>query len=1016
MRIASPLPALRWRAAARLGVVLALGASFTVPPALGYSNGGEHESLGRADTANVAPVPENFHARLDEAFGAALSKAGAPIGRASLTESEVVAEARLAERVPGLAVSRDDVSLLPVSVISSDPTRPLAARSAKAGESPEAVARAFFSENRAFYGMSTADLASLRVRYVSDVERGATIVKFDQYVDGIQLFETEMAVAMTKAGEVVATAGRMYPRAGDGAGASRRFALPAEEAITRALGDLTGRAVAPRDFEVVTPDTPGGYAVYAFKPDRTAATRFLGETTRVKPVLFPLAAGRFVPGYYLELWVEGEPAGSGPVFSYVISAEDGTMLFRNNLTQRDSYSYRVYAESTGDQRPWDGPTGTIGTPHPTGSPNGFQAPFLLAPLVTIESLLGPTDPWLPPGATTTTGNHTDAFLDIGGIDGFNAGDIRGTGVAGVFEGQYNSTLAAEDATNRQAAVVGMFYQVNWMHDIWYRHGFNEASGNAQTSNYGRGGLEGDSLRAEGQDQSGTDNANMSTPADGSRPRMQMYKFRAGGRISPTRDGTFDMLIVGHELGHYISNRLIGNASGLTNRQGGSLGEGWGDFNCVLTTVLDSDNVEGTTYAVGGQTDIYFCNQSFVDNYYYSIRRYPMSSDKLKNPLTFKDIGPGITTYPGVAGNPCLSLTGSPSEVHNSGEIWSQMLWECFAGLARAYGVQVAREKMFQYFVDGMKMTPTQPTFTEARAGVVAAAMAANGYANPKDAQILWKAFAKRGIGTNAVSPPRTNGTHTGVVEDFTAEPALPNDTIGVYGAGTFFERDVHFGGGADQIFSFGAGGLAPLVGNWDGSVGVGPAGADTPGLYDTTSGTFFLKNSNGPGPADTFFSFGPGGVGAIGLAGDWDGNGTTTIGIYLPSTGSFFLKNTNAAGGADVVFNYGPSPSTLVPVVGDWDGNGTDTVGLYDPATGAFFIKNTNAPGGADAVFSFGAGGDFLPLGGDWNSDGVDTIGLFSPSLGLFYLRNSNSGGAADETLSFGFSGALPVAGNFDGM
>src|SRR5690606_9069486 len=38
------------------------------------------------------------------------------------------------------------------------------------------------------------------------------------------------------------------------------------------------------------------------------------------------------------------------------------------------------------------------------------------------------------------------------------------------------------------------------------------------------GLEGDSIKAEAQDYSGRNNANMSTPSDGARPRMQMYVF------------------------------------------------------------------------------------------------------------------------------------------------------------------------------------------------------------------------------------------------------------------------------------------------------------------------------------------------------------------------------------------------------------------------------------------------------------------------------------------------------------
>src|SRR3546814_8973348 len=62
------------------------------------------------------------------------------------------------------------------------------------------------------------------------------------------------------------------------------------------------------------------------------------------------------------------------------------------------------------------------------------------------------------------------------------------------------------------------------HDWWYDHGFDEQAGNAQTSNYGRGGVEGDAISAQGQDSSGRNNANMATPADGGSPTMQMSLF------------------------------------------------------------------------------------------------------------------------------------------------------------------------------------------------------------------------------------------------------------------------------------------------------------------------------------------------------------------------------------------------------------------------------------------------------------------------------------------------------------
>ena len=72
-----------------------------------------------------------------------------------------------------------------------------------------------------------------------------------------------------------------------------------------------------------------------------------------------------------------------------------------------------------------------------------------------------------------------------------------------------------------------------------------------------GFVQADPIRGEAQDVSGKNNANMSTPADGGRPRMQMYLWTQ----TPQRDGTGDTHIIIHELSHGTSHRLIGNSTG-----------------------------------------------------------------------------------------------------------------------------------------------------------------------------------------------------------------------------------------------------------------------------------------------------------------------------------------------------------------------------------------------------------------------------------------------------------------------
>ncbi len=49
--------------------------------------------------------------------------------------------------------------------------------------------------------------------------------------------------------------------------------------------------------------------------------------------------------------------------------------------------------------------------------------------------------------------------------------------------------------------------MNRYHDELYRLGFTESARNFQNDNYGRGGVGNDRVSAEGQDSSGTNNAN-----------------------------------------------------------------------------------------------------------------------------------------------------------------------------------------------------------------------------------------------------------------------------------------------------------------------------------------------------------------------------------------------------------------------------------------------------------------------------------------------------------------------------
>ena len=109
---------------------------------------------------------------------------------------------------------------------------------------------------------------------------------------------------------------------------------------------------------------------------------------RTKPTLFPSATKELVPAYYVEV-DSGRDAESRPRYhAHVISAADGAVLWRRDLTAYEAFTYRVYADDSGLYTPWDGPHGKALSPHPSGEhppqPGRGQQPGHLRRPLTIS--------------------------------------------------------------------------------------------------------------------------------------------------------------------------------------------------------------------------------------------------------------------------------------------------------------------------------------------------------------------------------------------------------------------------------------------------------------------------------------------------------------------------------------------------------------------------------------------------------------------------------------------------------
>jgi extracellular elastinolytic metalloproteinase len=474
-----------------------------------------------------------------------------------------------------------------------------------------------------------------------------------------------------------------------------------------------------------------------------------------------------------------------------------------------------------------------------------------------------------PEHTNTKGNNVEAREDK---DGNNStlGQMAEGGSNIIFN--FPLQPGVHPHQNQNTSVTNLFYWNNIIHDIFYQYGFNEASGNFQTTNYSNQGLGNDHVQADAMDGGGTNNANFSTPVDGTAPRMQMYlwngtksltvhspsqvsgsyvfekanfgalTFSTNGNIVLVDDGSsqpslgcntllngsqisgniamvdrgtcefgtkclnaqnagaiavivcnnvtgnpiimppganggsvtipsimmrkadcdaikiylssgvnltmtigdpidgdYDNGIICHEYGHGISIRLTGgagNSNCLNNQE--QMGEGWSDWFGLMLT-MEEDDVESRARGIG----TYALNQPVTGN---GIRTYKYSTDMTVNPHTYNSI---------------ITLAAP----HGVGSVWCAMLWEMTWALIREYGYDPdlyngtgGNNMALALVTEALKLQPCNPGFVDGRNAILEADNLLYGGENQC---LLWKSFAKRGLGFSALqglTTSKTDGT------------------------------------------------------------------------------------------------------------------------------------------------------------------------------------------------------------------------------------------------------------------
>ncbi len=590
-------------------------------------------------------------------------------------------------------------------------------------------------------GLDAADLADLAVTdaYVSR-RSGVSHVYLRQQLDGLDVIGSEITMNVDRQGTVFHRAGT--PLSGLAKRAtSRRASLTATAAVQRAanLAEMTA---------------PSGLRATQASAGPARKTTFAAAGLAAEPVEARLVYHPDARGDLRQAWEVGLYTPDRQHFWLVyVDAATGAELARHDLVIHDSFghSHAHEAEAHSEHTPvataerQSGPAAAYRVyPFPIESPNHGSRSLVSDPYDIFAS----PDGWHDDGTSTytiTRGNNVHAYRDDDADGTPEPGESPDGGSSLVFDFPVN--LSQSPSAYADAAVTNLFYWNNLIHDILYQYGFDEAAGNFQQNNYGNGGVGGDYVRAEAQDGGGSNNANFFTPADGSRPRMQMYLWNY---TNPGRDGDFDNGIIVHEYVHGLSNRLTGGPSAtacLVNQE--QMGEGWSDYYALMLTLEAGDT--GTdprgigTYVRGEPTDG------------VGIRPTPYSTNFAINGVTYGDVG-------------------SQAIPHGVGYVWATMLWDATWELIDLYGFSpdihdatgtAGNQVMLNLVTEAMKLQPCTPGFVDGRDAILAADQALYGGAYSAD---LWRAFARRGLGIDAdQGSSSVTGDET---EDFT-EPGPP---------------------------------------------------------------------------------------------------------------------------------------------------------------------------------------------------------------------------------------------------
>ncbi len=381
--------------------------------------------------------------------------------------------------------------------------------------------------------LSADDLKESQLSYqYTDRSTGITHIYLNQSIDGVRIKNAILNITL-KNNEVFNVSSSYIPEAKKLVANQGRSTIDLERAVMMAATHLgVQNAEQP---EVISRDGN------SFK---LAPTSYVNSEINVEKV-YSYVNNELVLTWQATL----DMKQSADYWEIRMNAGNGEFVDKNNLTVYCSHHKGQYTNHNHDcnaHRVAQKETSSIsleeaiaqGVPSykvyalPAESPNHGSHELVVNPHYTTASPYGWHDTDGVDGAefTITRGNNVFAYTDVDDDDSPDANIAQPDGGDElVFD--FNHNLSVEPMDSPDAAQVNLFYMNNMMHDLMYLVGFNEESGNFQQNNYGNGGLGSDFVLAQAFDgfelqTPSLNNANFSTPGDGSSGRMQMFLWQA----------------------------------------------------------------------------------------------------------------------------------------------------------------------------------------------------------------------------------------------------------------------------------------------------------------------------------------------------------------------------------------------------------------------------------------------------------------------------------------------------------